>query len=244
MVELAAHLLHQFLCAFGFARKIVQIHGVMAGLVAVGVLPDETAGVTVHLATGGGQTEVLIKLLQEAFFATKEVDETLRIVWHEPHVLPSVAFHKAGLLIAERVKALYPIAFLVLRTEEASLGVKEVFVIHTATEESFIGRHFIQLFGNSSHTGIIEALLKGDADAGVLQCLRHIAILLPNLEGRIEMAAGTALEHSVKGLIHIDTRKFCHDSVGQHRDGMVANHAVIVLPPKVPDGQITVSLVV
>ena len=49
-IELAAHLLHQLLRAFRLACEVLEIHGVVAGLIAVGILPNEAAGVTVDLA--------------------------------------------------------------------------------------------------------------------------------------------------------------------------------------------------
>ena len=43
---------------------------------------------------------------------------------------------------------------------------------------------------------------------------------------------------------HVDARQLGQDGVGEHGDGVVADHAVVVLPPEVPDGQVAVGLMV
>ena len=58
------------------------------------------------------------------------------------------------------------------------------------------------------------------------------------------MAPSTAFHHGLIGLFNIDAWDFGEDGICQHRDGVVADHAVIVLSPEVPNGQIAVSLVV
>ena len=61
----------------------------MTWLVAVCILPDEAAGVSVDLARSSGQTEVFVKFLQKCLLASEKVNQTLRILWHEPHILPA-----------------------------------------------------------------------------------------------------------------------------------------------------------
>ena len=58
------------------------------------------------------------------------------------------------------------------------------------------------------------------------------------------MAAGAALDHSAIGLLHVDARQLGQDGIGQHGDGVVAYHAVVVLTPEVPDGEVAVGAVV
>ena len=58
------------------------------------------------------------------------------------------------------------------------------------------------------------------------------------------MAAGAALHHSLIGFLNIDTRNLGEDGIGEHGDGVVANHTVVVLSPEVPNGQIAVGLMV
>ena len=57
------------------------------------------------------------------------------------------------------------------------------------------------------------------------------------------MTPRAALHHGFIGLFHIDSWNLSKDGIGEHRDGVVTNHAVVVLSPKVPDGQVTVGLV-
>ena len=58
------------------------------------------------------------------------------------------------------------------------------------------------------------------------------------------MAPRAALDHSLIRLLYIDSRYFGKDGIGKHGNGVVANHAVVVLSPEIPDGQVAVSLVV
>ena len=163
---------------------------------------------------------------------------------HEPHILPGVAFHEAGLLVRQRVEALDPVTIFIFRAEEASLGVEEIFVEHAATIEPFVVFSLAKFFGHQGHASVIKALLHSDADALVLKGLRQITISFPNLKRRVVVTAGAALHHGLISLLHIDARNLCQDGVGKHGDGVVTNHTVVVLSPEVPDGQVAVGLVV
>ena len=171
-IELTPHLLHQLLGAFRLTREVIEIDRMMTRLVAVGILSDEAAGVAVHLAAGGSKAEVLVEFLQEGFLAAKEVDETFRILRHEPHILPGVALDETRLLVRERIEAFHPIAVFVLRTEETCGGVEEVAVEEAAAVKTLVVIHVPEFLGHGGYTGIIETLLHGDADALVLQGLR------------------------------------------------------------------------
>ena len=120
--------MHKLLGARGLARKVVQIYGVVAGLVAMGILADESAGIAVALAAGGGEGEVLIEFLDEVLCTAKEVNHALGVVGHKPHVLPCVSFNEAGLFVTEGVEGLNPFALVVLGAEEARFLMEEVAV--------------------------------------------------------------------------------------------------------------------
>ena len=55
-------MIDQLLGALRPSGEGVEIDGMVTGLVAVGILSDETRGIAVHLTAGGCEGEVLIKL--------------------------------------------------------------------------------------------------------------------------------------------------------------------------------------
>ena len=57
------------------------------------------------------------------------------------------------------------------------------------------------------------------------------------------MRAGATLVHCLISFLGIYAGDFGQNGISQHRDGMIANHAVVVLSPKIPDGQVAVGLV-
>ena len=242
IVELAAYLLHQLLSAPGLTRKVIEIDGMVARLVAVSILADEPAGIAVHLAARLRQGEVLVELLDERLHAAEQLDKALRVLRHKPHVLPGVALHEAGILVAQRVERLYPLPFVVLGLEEARGRVEEVAVELAAPKETLVVLLLAKLLGHRSHAPVVEGLLHRDAHAGALQVLRHVAVLLPQLEGAVVVRAGAALHHCSVGTLHVQARQLRQDSIGHDGDGMVADHAVVVLPPEVPDGQVAIRL--
>ena len=56
------------------------------------------------------------------------------------------------------------------------------------------------------------------------------------------MASCTAFHHRLISLFHINARQIGQNGISEHWDGVVANHAVVLLSPEVPDRQITVGL--
>ena len=55
------------------------------------------------------------------------------------------------------------------------------------------------------------------------------------------MAASAALYHRLICFFHVDARNFSQNRICQNRNGMVADHAVVVLSPEIPNRQIAVS---
>ena len=106
--------------------------------------------------------------------------------------------------------------------------------------ETLIVGGLAQLLCHCSHAPVVKCLLKGDADTHVLQVLRHVAVLFPHLKGRVVVAARAAFHHGTIGFLNVDVGQFGQYGVGEHGDGVVANHAVVLLAPEVPDGQIAV----
>ena len=242
IIELAAHLLDKFLCTPRLASEVIKIDCVVTWFVAVRILTNEAAGIAIHFAARLRKREVLVKLLDERLHTAKEVDESLRVLRHKPHVLPGVTLHEARLFVTEWVERLNPVALVVLRLEEARSGVEEVTIKLAALDETLVVGLLAEFLCNGSHAPVVEGLFHSDGHADVLLVLRHVAALLPNLERTVRMRASAALDHSLVGTLDVESRQFRQDSICYDGYCVVAYHAVVVLPPQIPDGQIAVGL--
>jgi hypothetical protein len=90
----------------------------MTGLVALGILFDESAGITIALATGSGEGEVSSSFWMKPGPPNMS-NHALCVVINEPHILTCVTFNEARLFITQRVEGLNPFAIVVLGTEES-----------------------------------------------------------------------------------------------------------------------------
>ena len=161
---------------------------------------------------------------------------------YKPHVLPCISFDEARLFVAEWVKGFYPLSFVIFRAEESRLWVIEIPVVLGSFAESLIVGSMSQMLGYLCHAPVVEGLFQGDAHTGVLKVLGHIAILFPYLERTVQVWSGAALHHcSVSGFL-VYAGQVGQDGIREHRYGVVAYHAIVVLSPQVPDGQIAVGL--
>ena len=74
IIERAAHLVHQLLRLVGPACKVIQVYGMVTRLVAMGILPDESACIAVDLSAGGSQGEILVEFADERVVSTEQFD--------------------------------------------------------------------------------------------------------------------------------------------------------------------------
>ena len=215
----------------------------MAWFITVCILSYKTTRITIHFSTCLRQSEVLVELLDKRLHTTKEIDKSLRVLRDEPHVLPSITLNEAWILVTEGVERLNPVAFIVFRLEETRSRVEEVAIVFAAFDETFVVGSLSEFLRNCSHAPIVEGLFHRDGYADVLLVLRHVAILFPNLERTVGMSASAALDHSLVGSLDVKSRQFRHDGIGHNGYGVIAYHTIIVLSPKVPNGQVTVGFV-
>ena len=99
------------------------------------------------------------------------------------------------------------------------------------------------MLGQLCRTPVVEALFQRDRHRLRLQVLGHVTVLVPHLKRRIQMGRGQAHLHGFVRLGHVDTRQPLQDGIYHDGHGMVANHAIIVLPPQLPNRQIPVIVI-
>ena len=99
------------------------------------------------------------------------------------------------------------------------------------------------MLGQTGHTPVVVGHLKGDGDRLGLERFGHVAILLPDIKRRVGMTVDRRLHHSLPSLFRVDARSTFQHRVDHHGDGVVANHAVVVLPPEMPYREVAVSIV-
>ena len=102
----------------------------MARLIAMGVLPDETRGIatTIEVYTRLISEQVVERLLKFPFAAHHryQIGNVLR---HKKSILPSIAFGigmHAHRLVGIGIERLHPFALLVFSTEETRLSIIEI----------------------------------------------------------------------------------------------------------------------
>ena len=71
----------------------------------------------------------------------------------------------------------------------------------------------------------------------------HVAQFFPQVKRRVGVRPCAALDHRPIGFLNIDAGQVGENGVGDDRDGMVAYHAVVLLSPQVPDGQVAIGVV-
>ena len=223
---------------------VVEVDDMVAGLVAVGILSDESADVGRRL---GAQValdgEELVELAEEGLLAAEEADESVRVVGHEPRVLPGVALgvvvgavdHLDGVELGPELSVAAQCA------HELQLGVEVAAIRLAALEEQLVVGALAQQPRHAGHAVVVETVFEGLGDGLVRGFLvvGDVAILLEQAQ-RADVLQ-LRLLHRAEGLLGIPYKALKHH-VGQHGHGRRAHHAVGLGAPEVPDGQASLLL--
>ena len=125
-------LTHKFCRTFGTSCHGIEVYNVVARLVSVRILANESA----HIAYGAdqGNGEERIKFIEELLLATEKLDETRHIMLYMPGILPCIAFgviHSAilGTAHCAGVEGIEPFAVTLAGAHETDTLVEEVLVI-------------------------------------------------------------------------------------------------------------------
>ena len=162
---------------------------------------------------------------------------------HKPQVLPGVPLNEAVVLIAERVKWLCPLPLVVTCSEESRFFIIQVFIVSRSLGKVMIVVFVPQAVGNGSDAPVIKCLLQCDGNRRSLPVAGHVAQFFPQVKRRVGVRPCAALDHRSIGFLNIDAGQVGENGVGDDRDGMVAYHAVVLLSPQVPDGQVAIGVV-
>src|SRR6185369_8241834 len=109
------------------ARVVVQVGHMMARLVAVRVLPDESGDIDLFAPRRSAlSSKQLIELRSKLLLTTHQCDQTAHVLWNKERVLPRVRFSKSKRHFA-RIERFDPAA-VAARAHEAGRAIEDVFV--------------------------------------------------------------------------------------------------------------------
>ncbi len=213
---------HEILCFPWLSGKVVQIRHMVAGFVAVGILPDEPGDVALlpsRKACGG--SEHLIQLVDKAVRPAKQCHHPGNILWNKEGILPGVGFGKHEVHL-RRVKGCGPHA-IHPATDKSRRRVEKVLVVLRPLQIGIM-------------VGILPQCVRHHGDApvvvGIFQCLRHRFPFHPGRDIAIfpvvfkpVVVLHAALLHGLEGLFRIIIAEPLHIRICDNGHGMVADHA-------------------
>ena len=153
-----AHSLSEQPCRLpGLSHIVVHIDDVVARLIAMGILSDESGDIGRCLSSHvAGDEEERVELGDESFFGAEEFHQSMHIVRHEPGILPCVALGVVVLTVygAEGVERLAELSVGAQSAHKSSFLVEVVPVGLAAVEEILVVGLLAQFFGHLRHTGV------------------------------------------------------------------------------------------
>ena len=77
----------------GLSHIMIEVGHMMTGLIAMRILSDQSRDVRGRVfAQVALHDEERVQFFRERAFPAKETDEAVHIVWHQPDILPGIAF--------------------------------------------------------------------------------------------------------------------------------------------------------
>ena len=234
---------HPLLALPRLAEVVVEVDDVVAGLVAVPVgadAPLDVVGARDVVGQLGHEERVEAPLVERAAHA---LDVARHVVGYVPRILQreslrdvAPAVHRAGPLVGDRREGGAPASPAVAPAHEARLGVDQVAVRERAAQE------VVAILLPAERTGRL-----GDAEVvvGVLEGLRHrLALLVERHPPQLGIISQTVVAgvgrralHRLEGPLAVDARNLLDDHVGEHRHGVIADHAPGLVAVERPHGQ-------
>ena len=195
----------------------------VAGLVAVGILPDLARDIGLRAAGGllrRGKERIEPRF--KGFRTAQRADKPLNVVRHEEAVLPRVGLRVVVVHLA-RIEGAEPAA-VETGPHEAGLRIQHVLPILGALHIALIFRRFAQQFGCLGHAPVVVGVFKGLGDAFVLVVSQDQAVLSETLQS--EIPGQRRGHHRFESLLIVETLQAPDHGIGNHRNGVIADHAV------------------
>ena len=230
-----AHLLRRFP---GLAYVIVEVQGMVAGFVAVGILADESGDVGIGIRTKVAiSQEECIQAVDESFLGREARDQSVNIVGHEPSVLPGVALRVvASLMTRVEVGLVAELSFGAQGPHTQALGVEHTLVVHAAIIEIHAVLTFAHQSGHLSRTPVGQVIFQALGHSlAVARVPGHPTVLLHFVQRTIVLEQ--ALLHGLESLLIVKALDVLETEVGEHGHGRTAHHAIRLVRHQVPNGQ-------
>ena len=163
-----------------------------------------------------------------------------------PEILPNISFCKRISSICPIfiwIERLHPFSLIILRLEELGFRIKQVTIKARPFHKTIIIFFLSHFSSQLSHTSVIKRLFQCNRNRLCLDVLRHIAIPLPDIKRRIGIRMQRTIQYGFINFSGIYSGNAFHHRIHNNRYGMITDHAVIVLPPKLLDRGIPVIIV-
>ena len=175
-----------------------------------------------------------IQFLFKSLCSTRQFNQPFDVVRNIPEILPGISFRKRITSVCTvfiRIERFHPFSLIILRLEETSCRIEKIPVEFRTLVESLVVGVFFQFCSQLSNTPIIKSLFQCNGNRLSLNIFGHITILLPYFKRRIKMRSDRTVVYCLISLFHINSRDTFQNGIRNNRDGVIANHAVIVLSP-------------
>ncbi|MNV25616.1 hypothetical protein D3C71_1167180 [compost metagenome] len=166
------------------------------------------------------------------------------VLRHVPGILPGIAFGVVGAVAAGRgIERGAEAAVALARTHEAGVGVEGVAPVAGARVEG--GLHVLAAhgLGHACDGPVVEGVLQGLAGGLAFFIDRHPAQFAVLRDAVIRAVVGGG-HHGIQRLVRIETTDALEVGIGDHRHGVVADHAPGFLAVERPHRQHAVGAVV
>ena len=180
MVEFCQSAAHEFCGLLRLAEHRIDVENVVARLVAVGILTDESGNVRRSLRALDYRThsEERVEFLKHPFLASEAVLKPPDVVGSEPGVLPSVALTIVvrTMLRREWIEWCAPASTTVPSAKKTGAAVKVVLPRLAASAEDVRFRLFPKGFRCKSRCSVRKCILKVISHGFVHKVARNVAI--------------------------------------------------------------------
>ena len=221
-------------------RSVVEVGGVVGGLVAVHVVADDTVAGDVlgfgEELIGQVHGEERVEVLDKPLVAAHAGNEGGGVLRHVEAVVPALPSIKPWLLVLSGSNSFR-------KLPSARRGrMKPMRASYTFCQfwARFVNSCSISrrpsFAAGLSNAPVIEGVFQGFGDGGAAFVLGHVAQLHVVAQAVVPGLAGGG-DAGVEGLIGVEGRVALHDGIGNYGHGVVANHAPVLVGVVAPDGQ-------
>ena len=212
----------------------------VAGLVAVRILADQTGNVGLRAAgrlLGSGKQGIQPRF--EGLSTAKGLDQAGDILRHEEAVLPGIGLRIVVVDLA-RIEGGEP-ASVKPGAHKEGFRIQHVLPVLRAGHKLLIFSRMSEQFRNLCHAPVVVGVLEGLRDAFVFVVRQHEAVTAETVEPEFGiMGRG---DHGLESFFVVKAPQAAHHRIRENRRSVVADHTVRLITGKLPDGEFALLLI-